>query len=134
MFCRWAESCENLPSGKEGAARLRRECYDALIRSYILYRGDSDLHGIADVLQSMGNVERREKPDTSFRSMLNFYKASKDIYAELGDGWSEYVADTFLKGAVSKLDPSAGKEQLSAPKGKTNQERHSRYRGSPDFG
>ena len=108
VFCRWAENCESLPSGKEGAARLRRECYDALIRSYILYRGDSDLHGIADVLQSMGNVERREKPDTSFRSMLNFYKASKDIYAELGDGWSEYVADTFLKGAVSKLDPSAG--------------------------
>lgn len=107
VFCRWAENCESIPSEKEQVG-LQLECYNALIRSYILYRGDSDLHGIADVLQSMGNAESRQEPDTRFRSMLNFYKASKDIYTELGDGWSEYVVDTFLTGAVSELDSGTG--------------------------
>lgn len=111
VFCRWAESCVSTPSEgecckrKEEQEHLRQKCYRALIQSYILYRGNSDLHGIADVLQSMGNAESSRKASVRSRSMMNFYKASKDIYAELRDDWSKYVVDTFLNGAICELNP-----------------------------
>lgn len=110
VFCRWAESGVSISSErgsrerKDGQEHLLQKCYSILIQAYTLYRGNSDLHGIADVLQSMGHAESSWKADVRFRSRLNFYKASKDIYTELRDDWSRYVADTFLQGAIRYLN------------------------------
>lgn len=115
VYCRWAENCMSIPSERGSCDRkveqeyLWQKCYRTLIQAYTLYRGNSDLHGIADVLQSMGHAESSWEADVRFRSRLNFYKTSRDIYTELRDDWSRYVADTFLQGAIRYLNQRSGR-------------------------
>ncbi len=81
------------------------ECYSQLIKAYELYRLNSDLHGIADVLRSMGELEyyyykqhKKEiiKEQGNGRSYLSFFKTAKDIYVSLGDEWSCFTIDKYL--------------------------------------
>lgn len=95
----------------EGRAETKRQCYEYLAEAYKLYRSNADLHGIADVLQSMGNAETIEKRDgdsqnaeefkknvENTRSELSFYDASTGLYGMLGDQWSYAVAARFREG------------------------------------
>ena len=84
----------------EGKAETERQCYEFLAEAYKLYRSNSDLHGIADVLQSMGNAEDHNKRDEDTRSALSFYDTSLGFYSMLGDRWSYKVAFRFKEGIV----------------------------------
>ena len=48
-----SEAC-NQPKSKR--YELTKKCYENLVNAYILYRSHFDIHGVADVLQSMGQV------------------------------------------------------------------------------
>lgn len=85
----------------------RKKCYDLLADAYYLYRSHSDLHGIADVLQSMGNAEAlsaSEKADKLRMSHLCFYQAAESLYGLLGDQWSLYVVEAFKNGALEEVE------------------------------
>lgn len=118
MQCAWVERnladlyCWKSKIMKETTDRERREkimyrnkCYDMLAAAYLLYRSHADLHGIADVLQSMGNAEDFSRFDLSVerdkRSSFCFYNVSKELYDLLGDRWSTYVVMSFKEGAVN---------------------------------
>ena len=104
-----ADSCyrnsNDTDNDKEKKA-LRAKCYYLLTESYVLYRKDADLHGIADVLQSMGHAEDYSQTDMSKdrRSSLNFYDMAMNLYRQLGDEWSYHVASTFKDGALDEIE------------------------------
>lgn len=111
MYCQWARSVsEALPESQTAnneCYELINKCYENLIEAYILYRRHADLHGIADVLQSMGQVEGYNKftvNEQRCRTHLCYYKASADLYRHLGDAWSDGVASNFLEGCLAKVD------------------------------
>ena len=104
MYCQWARSIGDMPKKSQRIDQDKQErmqkCYENLINAYILYRVHSDLHGIADVLQSMGQAESytsESSDDSRHRTRLCYYKASVDLYQHLGDAWSRYVAFSFLE-------------------------------------
>lgn len=115
MYCQWSRSMsEALPESqmaseacnqpKSKRYELTKKCYENLVNAYILYRSHFDIHGVADVLQSMGQVEGYNsfKEDKQrCRSHLCYYKASVDLYQHLGDAWSSLVASSFLKGCLA---------------------------------
>lgn len=85
----------------EEREKLEEKLYSLLIEAYILYRNNSDLHGIADVLQSMGNAEKydnNKSKDGKHRSPFCFHKVAEDIYKYLRDAWSRYVVLQFQEG------------------------------------
>lgn len=114
MYCQWARSASEMLPESQSANRpfnqlknecyeLTKKCYENLINSYILYRRQSDLHGIADVLQSMGQAEAYNKFKENkqlCRTHLCYYKAAADLYRHLGDVWSNHVATSFLEGCL----------------------------------
>lgn len=62
-------------------------CYQVLEEAYLYYRSYNNLHGIADILQSMGEMEDFTKGQPAVgRSGLCFYKAAAKLYRTLGDG------------------------------------------------
>lgn len=62
-------------------------CYQVLEEAYLDYRSYNNLHGIADILQSMGEMEDFTKGQPAVgRSGLCFYKAAAKLYRTLGDG------------------------------------------------
>ena len=81
-------------------ASLKGKSYKLLMDAYMLYRSNFDLHGVADVLQSMGNLEdfKDKKVQADSRSPLCFYKAAKNLYTYLGDEWSWNVVIGFEDG------------------------------------
>lgn len=91
LYCRMFES-KYYPS-----ENYNLKCYRILEEAYLYYRSYNNLHGIADVLQSMGEMEGFEKqqPEKG-RSRLCFYKAAARLYDILGDGWSNYVLSAFI--------------------------------------
>ena len=80
------------------------KCFDYLYKAYMLYRKNIDIHGIADVLQSMGNTVKYECFDVKNkkRSDLFFYKVADELYSYLGDNWSQFVVEESLASAISK--------------------------------
>ena len=92
--------CQKEKSVKEGD--LRGKSYKLLMDAYILYRSNLDLHGVADVLQSMGNLEDfdNKKIKANSRSPLCFYQASQNLYDYLGDEWSWNVVSRFEEGIL----------------------------------
>lgn len=89
--------------------RIRLEkCCSLLFQAYEIYRKHTNLHGIADVLQSMGNTESYQvfRPDAEERkrSSLCFYKASSELYRSLGDDWSRYIVDAFWEQAKEQRE------------------------------
>ena len=84
----------------EERIETKRQCYEFLAEAYKLYRSNADLHGIANVLQSMGNAEDFNTSDEGTRSALSFYDASLGFYNMLGDKWSYKVALRFKEGVV----------------------------------
>lgn len=107
LYCWESKSFEEMMSANNESGvrykKIRSKCYDMLSSAYLLYRSHADLHGIADVLQSMGNAENFSKFDLSIeqnkRSSLCFYNLSKKLYDLLGDRWSTYVVTSFKEGA-----------------------------------
>ena len=81
-------------------ASLKEKSYKLLMDAYMLYRSNFDLHGVADVLQSMGNLEdfKDKKVQADSRSPLCFYRAAKNLYSYLGDEWSRNVVLGFEYG------------------------------------
>ena len=104
LYCQKGKGIEE---GRE-KERLKGQCYDMLIEAYVLYRSNGDLHGIADVLQSMGNVEDFYEIGEKNRSPLCFYKVSKDLYDYLNDDWSSAIVGRFHEEAEEKVE--AGKK------------------------
>lgn len=135
MYCQWARSVsetlsesqavnEDCDQSENDFYELTKKCYKNLINAYILYRSHSDLHGIADVLQSMGQAESYNKfkgndviaigqaedcnkskaNKQRCRTHLCYYKASADLYRHLGDVWSGRVASSFLEGCLAKAN------------------------------
>lgn len=107
MYCQWMRSVNTMegPSGEKRRKELTEKCYDNLIKAYTLYRSHSDLHGIADILQSMGQVEgyiKEKEADKLRRSFLCYYKASADLYKHLGDAWNYRVVCSFLEGEINE--------------------------------
>lgn len=100
LYCRKGQG---IREGKE-KDELKEKCYNMLIDAYVLYRGNADLHGIADVLQSMGNAEDFGKIGEMNRSPFCFYKVSKDLYDYLGDEWSSKVVENFYEQKVEELE------------------------------
>lgn len=110
LYCQWMRSVNDIVaagvSTKRTCKELTKACYENLKCAYVEYRSHSDLHGIADVLQSMGQAEGYiTEPDNnrSHRSHLSYYKASVDLYRHLGDAWSCRVAQSFLDGCVRRV-------------------------------
>ncbi len=104
LYCQKGKSIED---GKDKES-LREQCYNMLMEAYVLYRSNGDLHGIADVLQSMGNVEDFHEIGEKNRSPLCFYKVSKDLYDYLNDDWSSAIVGRFHEEAEEKVE--AGKK------------------------
>ena len=96
LYCQRGKSEEDINS------KMGEQCYSYLAEAYELYRSNADLHGIADVLQSMGNAEDFSKMNKNSRSSLSFYKVAEDIYISLGDLWSSVVVSKFKEGIVKK--------------------------------
>lgn len=99
--------CQRSKSGEDGEKkRFKDICYDILYNAYEKYRRNADLHGIANVLQSMGNVENYEvfieAEERNRRSSICFYNAASSLYEYLGDEWSRHVVNGFKKGAMEK--------------------------------
>lgn len=99
--------CQRSRSGEDGEKkRFKDICYDILYNAYEKYRRNADLHGIANVLQSMGNVENYEvfieAEERNRRSSICFYNAASSLYEYLGDEWSRHVVNGFKKGAMEK--------------------------------
>lgn len=88
VYCRQAKNNEKDLDNRD-------KCYHMLIDAYALYRKHNNLRGIADVLQSKGNMENFENEPENRRSPLAFYNVSKSIYDYLGDSWSYYVLIQF---------------------------------------
>lgn len=105
LYCQEAKST--------GAHSLKSESYKLLMDAYMLYRSNLDLHGVADVLQSMGNLEDFDKKELNPNSMspLCFYQAAKNLYAYLGDEWSWNVVSAFEEGI--SVDRNEGKRIYS---------------------
>lgn len=82
----------------EDNSAIRETCYSWLADAYVLYRSSSDLHGIADVLQSMGNAEDFEHLPKDARSPMCFYNVAEDLYEFLSDRWSLMVVSKFKEG------------------------------------
>lgn len=105
LYCWKSMSYQKALNGNEEKEyrKMREKCYHWLADSYYLYRSHADLHGIADVLQSMGNVEDfsvfDESAEKEKRSSFCFYNVSIEFYKLLGDSWSEYVVKNFKEGA-----------------------------------
>lgn len=90
----------------ENNTAIRETCFDWLSDAYVLYRSNSDLHGIADVLQSMGNAEDFEHVPENTRNPMCFYNVSQDLYEFLSDRWSLMVVSKFKEGKLkSQPDP-----------------------------
>lgn len=91
--------------GGRSALEISAECFENLYAAFKIYRLNTNLHGIADVLQSMGNTqsygEFSVKIEKDKRSSFCFYNASKELYQFLGDEWSISVLGKFLKGTKS---------------------------------
>lgn len=118
MYCQWARSMSEILLESQTANKacnqpkskryeLTKKCYENLVDAYILYRSHFDIHGVADVLQSMGQVEGYnsfKENKQRCRSRLCYYKASADLYQHLGDAWSSLVASSFLKGCLAQLE------------------------------
>lgn len=103
-YCQKAKSDSMFGGGS--ALEISAECFENLYAAFKIYRLNTNLHGIADVLQSMGNTqsygEFNVKIEKNKRSSFCFYNASKELYQFLGDEWSISVLGKFLKGA--KMD------------------------------
>lgn len=67
-------------------------CYRLLADAYYIYRKKADLHGIADVLFSIGEAEESMEICANRRSARCFYKTAADIYKSLGDNFSYKVS------------------------------------------
>ena len=109
LYCHWMRCVDEITAAgvEPGKSReeLTKECYENLINAYVSYRSHSDLHGIADVLQSMGQAESyitEKANERPHRSHLSYYKASVDLYEHLGDAWSRRVAQSFLDGCFHR--------------------------------
>ncbi|HBA69255.1 MAG TPA: hypothetical protein DCZ40_07855, partial [Lachnospiraceae bacterium] len=103
------------PSGKgmgeqktEEQEHCKEKAYKMLIEAYVLYRSNSDLYGIADVLQSMGHLDGFMKRREGIRSPVCFYKAAKNFYDYLNDEWSSFVVSGFLESADGDEKRAAG--------------------------
>ena len=97
--------CQRGHSEKNTA--VKETCYDWLAKAYVLYRSNSDLHGIADVLQSMGNAEDFEHLPENTRNPMCFYNVSQELYEFLSDRWSFMVVSKFKEGKLKLLpEPS----------------------------
>lgn len=96
--------CQKEKSIKDNT--LKGKGYKLLMDAYILYRSNFDLHGVADVLQSMGNLEDFDNQEIkeNSRSPLCFYQASKNLYDYLGDEWSSNVVSRFEEGIAMDLE------------------------------
>lgn len=82
----------------ESNPATQEACYGWLADAYVLYRSSSDLHGIADVLQSMGNADSFKKQPENVRSPMCFYNVSENLYEFLSDRWSHMVVSKFKEG------------------------------------
>lgn len=83
----------------------REKCCQKLYQAYELYRKYGSLHGIADVLQSMGNAEEYEKGgQQQIRNLRDFYHTAGSLYQYLNDDWSCYVTENFYPGALEYIE------------------------------
>jgi len=90
-------------SGMPEYKNYKNNCYSYLEEAYMIYRSYNNLHGIADVLQSMGEVEDYgEVQKEKTRSRLCFFHAADRLYDILGDKWNHSVVSAFLKDAKEK--------------------------------
>lgn len=97
--------------GKQETAeqnQWKEKAYRMLIEAYVLYRSNSDLYGIADVLQSMGHLDSFKERREGVRSPVCFYKAAKNSYEYLNDEWSSFVVSGFLESADGDEKEAAG--------------------------
>lgn len=62
---------------QENSDKNSKECLKCLGKAYQIYRNYNNLHGIADVLQSLGRIENPDKDN-------QYYHAAQTIYRELG--------------------------------------------------
>lgn len=92
----------------EEQKHCKEKAYKMLIEAYVLYRSNSDLYGIADVLQSMGHLDGFMKRREGIRSPVCFYKAAKNFYDYLNDEWSSFVVSGFLESADGDEKRAAG--------------------------
>lgn len=100
LYCRKKQS---------SVCRDKQECTDQFYKyiqdAYMYYRSYNNLHGIADVLQSMGEMEEYgEAQEKEQKSGICFYSASARLYRELGDEWSYYVVSAFLEGVRKPME------------------------------
>lgn len=107
VHCQDSKSRE-CPENNKESKMLLDDCCRLLFQAYEIYRKHTNLHGIADVLQSMGNTETYQTfhPDAEEykRSTLCFYKTSSELYRSLGDDWSQYIVDAFWKQAKAQRE------------------------------
>ena len=84
------------------------KCFENLYDAFKIYRLNTNLRGIADVLQSMGNTESYKEfkvdVEKNKRSSFCFYNASKELYDFLGDEWSFNVVEKFSEGAKKERE------------------------------
>lgn len=97
LYCRMAGYGHTEMIKRSG--EYKEKCYQCLEEAYIYYRQYNNLHGIADILQSMGETEHIGKGQENRRSSRCFYHAADNLYNDLGDDWSRYVVLGFLKDA-----------------------------------
>lgn len=96
--------CRMHKSGYFPTGGYDTKCYQLLQEAYMYYRSYNNLHGIADILQSMGEMEDFKKTTVEKRrSAICFYHAAAKLYDALGDGWSNYVLSAFLQDARKDL-------------------------------
>lgn len=74
---------------QENCDKNSKECLKCLGKAYQIYRNYNNLHGIADVLQSLGRIENPDKDN-------QYYHAAQTIYRELG--MSKAASDIAAKG------------------------------------
>lgn len=96
--------CRMKKSGNYNSNEYNDKFYKHLEDAYMYYRSYNNLHGIADVLQSMGEMENFEETSKKERrSAVCFFHAADKIYNDLGDEWSQYVLSAFLEDAKQCL-------------------------------
>lgn len=96
--------CQKEKSGNGENKTIIEKCFLYLYDAYRLYRKSTNLHGIADILQSMGNAQHYNrfyiKDEIHKRSSICFYNAAMEIYQYFGDEWNVNIVNCFRKGVL----------------------------------
>lgn len=105
-YCQQGKGSSN--AGEETVMDIPSKCFENLYDAFKIYRLNTNLRGIADVLQSMGNTESYKEfkvdVEKNKRSSFCFYNASKELYDFLGDEWSFNVVEKFSEGAKKERE------------------------------